>query len=268
MTSEELEVERFRVDRERLEIEKTRAASDQKFLNRNLGTVITAVVSLAAILVSLGQVWVAKISKDREISMMQSQKDNEIAIMRLQHEREWNLSMAKFVSENAAVIFGKNPEQRERIAKVIVATFPTNITEPLFQKLESLPSTMEEQDAWRTARQTLPKVREQPRLLPVPEPEPRTEPKPAQVSQADYDLVQNLYVAGRGTTGKETTDCAVIRRLADSLKTFFSNTNLVPEDKRYSVLYPRKKELPTIGDLARDRYLRITTMSKKNCFAS
>ncbi len=75
--AQELEDARLQLERERLELEKEKAATDQKFLNRNLGTVITAVVSLAAVLVSGAQVWVATISKDREMEITRAQQNRD-----------------------------------------------------------------------------------------------------------------------------------------------------------------------------------------------
>ena len=155
ITPIELEMERLKIERERLEIEKTKAASDQMFFNRNLGTVITAVVSLAAVLVSVSKVWVAKISKDKEIAVSQAQKEKEFSLLAAQQEREWNLNLVKFVSEHSNVLFGGNKEQRDRITKVIIATFPTYVTDALFQKLENIPNPPESQRAWRDVREKI-----------------------------------------------------------------------------------------------------------------
>ena len=96
---------RLQLERERLEIERAKSAFDLRFLNRNLATVITAAISLAAVLVSFSQVWVAKIGRDREL----------------------NLGMVQFVSQNSDKIFGGNEEQRTRIRNVILAAFPEEI---------------------------------------------------------------------------------------------------------------------------------------------
>lgn len=176
MTEQEIEIERLKIEQDRLIIEKEKAKHDKGFWASNFGTVITTIVSLAAVLVTSGQVWVAKISreneiavasaqKDRELSLMQAQKDKELTLVVAQQDREWNLNAAKFVSEHANVIFGKDKEQRERIAKVMIVTFPPSITDALFQKLESIPDSSEGQTTWRTARANIiPKIEDPPQV--------------------------------------------------------------------------------------------------------
>jgi beta-lactam-binding protein with PASTA domain len=84
--------------------------------------------------------------------------------------------------------------------------------------------------------------------------------KKPEVGEADYDAVQEIYV-----TLRPMVDCREVRRLMGRLTAYYSNNNLVPEDKSYTVIYPAKKSSPTIADLARDRVTRIQG-AKKNCF--
>lgn len=136
----QIEEGRLAVERERLELERRKASVDERFLNRNLGTVITAIVSLAAVLVSLSQVWVAWSAKEREL---------EQAAMR--QNREWNLSILKYISENKALLFGTDNEERKRITSIILVTFPEEITQALFRKLEDSAGSVEEVREWNAA---------------------------------------------------------------------------------------------------------------------
>lgn len=81
------------------------------------------------------------------------------------------------------------------------------------------------------------------------------------ISESDYEEVQKIYQQIKGET-----DCDKTRRLAERLTSYYSNTNLVPEDKRVTLRYPSGGQEPTIANLARDRYLRIRS-AKNNCFA-
>lgn len=172
MTESEIEIERIKIESDRLQFDKEKAEQDRRFWIKNFGTVITTTVSLAAVLVTAGQLWLTKISKDKEIAvtsaqkdkelaLMQAQKDKELTLLVAQQDREWNLNAAKFVSENANVIFGKDKEQRERIAKVIIVTFPPNISDALFQKLDTTQDSAPGQTTWRTARENIiPKIQD------------------------------------------------------------------------------------------------------------
>ncbi|MEK6406823.1 MAG: hypothetical protein AABN34_07665 [Acidobacteriota bacterium] len=88
LTADQIENARLQVERERLEIDKSKAALDHRFWNRNSGTLIMAVVSLAAVIVSLGQVWASKVSKDRELEITSLQKKVELEVLDKQKEKE------------------------------------------------------------------------------------------------------------------------------------------------------------------------------------
>ena len=113
LTQDELENERLSIERERLEIEKKKASSDMKFLNRNFGAVIGAIVSLAAIFVSVSQLWIAQISRERELESSDRQA-----------EREYNLNWARFISDNERLLFSKDQQERDFIRAVMLSAFP------------------------------------------------------------------------------------------------------------------------------------------------
>lgn len=142
------------IDRERLRIEQRKVDVENRFWNKNVGTVITAMISLVAIIVSLAQVWVAKISKDKEIQitsiqkksemdLLDKQKEKELALLDEQHKREWSLNVAKFVTENRKALFSEDPKEQEVFAKLIPTIFPKDISDSILDKLiaVSSPST-------------------------------------------------------------------------------------------------------------------------------
>ncbi|MBC7908946.1 MAG: hypothetical protein H7Y30_00495 [Pyrinomonadaceae bacterium] len=141
-----IEEARLEVERERLKLEQAKVHLENKFWNKHTGTFITAMISLAAVIVSLGQVWVAKISKDKElqitslqkkleIDMIDKQKEKELAVLDEQHKRQWNLSTAKFVTENREALFNGTPKEQELFAKLIPTIFPQEISTTLLDKL-------------------------------------------------------------------------------------------------------------------------------------
>src|SRR5262245_11556117 len=116
--------ERLAIERARLELDIKRYAGEQRFTSKHLATIVTALVSLAAVVVSVSQVVVAYTAKQKEIE--QSEKA---------HMRDWNLKAAEFVAAHQDLIFGADIEKRARITGVMLATFPPDITKVLFQKL-------------------------------------------------------------------------------------------------------------------------------------
>ncbi|MFZ0774848.1 MAG: hypothetical protein WCA49_14295 [Candidatus Sulfotelmatobacter sp.] len=69
-----LEAEKLQIERERLELDKTKTTAELKFLNRNLGAVVTGLIAIATTVVSLVQIHVARISKDAEIKIASEQR--------------------------------------------------------------------------------------------------------------------------------------------------------------------------------------------------
>jgi hypothetical protein len=126
--------ERVKIERERLDWEKSRAEYEQRFLNRNFGVVITSIVSLAAIIVSVVQLYRADISKQKELLIQEGQKQVELDLQKLQVEREWKLSMVKFISEHRSEIFEGTGEQRENIKRVMLVAFPPEVALPFFEQ--------------------------------------------------------------------------------------------------------------------------------------
>jgi hypothetical protein len=146
-----------------LEIDKKRAELDRGFLNRNTGVLIPAAVSLAAIIVSLGQVWAAKISKDKEIQIsilqhkqdlesQERQKEHELALSDAQRKRELDLAAAKFIADNRKEIFEGSDADKEVYGKMISALFPPEVAAPVLHRLE-IASTGQARKIWNAARQ-------------------------------------------------------------------------------------------------------------------
>jgi hypothetical protein len=148
MTEEELNQAKFELDRERFEFEKEIAVRERRFLYRNSATVITAALSLAALAVSISQVWVAHIAKQREIEVTQLQKEKELKLEELREDRKWKYDTLQFVSSNKDAVFAGNDSERKRIRDVMTVTFPVEILDKLFSDLEERGKSPEEKATW------------------------------------------------------------------------------------------------------------------------
>lgn len=169
---ERIEVARFRLDNERLDLEKERALADKRFWVKNFGTAITAIISMAAILVSLSQVWVASIQKEKELAIAQAQKDKEIDVAKNQKEKEiqtviaqqdraWKLDMAKFVTDHGNELLGKDKARRELITRVMITTFPPEYSADLIDRLEAVTNSAEVKQELQVIRtNVLPRIKE------------------------------------------------------------------------------------------------------------
>jgi WD40 repeat protein len=148
MTPEEIEKAQLALERKQLELDKAAAERDRNFFNRNTGVLISAAVSFVAVIVSISQVWVTTISKDKELEItilqhkadiesQQHQKDRELAISEAQRKRELDLSAARFITENRKAIFQGSAEEKELFARLIPTLFPPDVSAPLLRRLEN-----------------------------------------------------------------------------------------------------------------------------------
>lgn len=143
----DIDKKRLELDRKQEEIEKNKVKVGQKFTNKYLGTIITAIISLAALIISATQVYIAFINKDKEISLTQ-----------LQLDREWKLKSVEYVSENWNKIFGDDEDERNRIRDIMIVTFPEDITNALFKKLEETEDSETGKKTWQVGGQKLARI--------------------------------------------------------------------------------------------------------------
>jgi hypothetical protein len=148
MTEEALNQAKFELDRERFEFEKVRTVRERRFFHRNSATVVTAAISLAALAVSISQVWVAHIGKQRELEVTQLQKSQELKLEELREDRKWKYDTLQFVSSNKDAVFAGNDSERKRIRDVMTVTFPIEILDKLFSDLEERGKSPEEKATW------------------------------------------------------------------------------------------------------------------------
>jgi tetratricopeptide (TPR) repeat protein len=121
-----LDDKKYNLDRQRLEIERQRLVLEGSFAKKYAAPIFSAVVAIVAGLFALAQVWVASISKDKELETT-----------RMHNERRWKLDIADFVFKNREVIFSKNIEEQRRLRDVMLVTFPPEVATGLFGRIET-----------------------------------------------------------------------------------------------------------------------------------
>jgi hypothetical protein len=149
-----LEERKFRLERERLEIEKQRLTADNSFINRNSSAIISAAVSLAAIIVSITQIWVAEIQKQREYELNRQQKEKELSLASSESERRWRIELVKFVSENKESIFHGSQQEQTVMRDLMVAIFPPDLADRTFHKFAVTANT-EARAIWDEGRKVI-----------------------------------------------------------------------------------------------------------------
>lgn len=141
--------ERLALEREKLELERLRLEREGRFMTRHLGAVLTGIVSIAAVVVSASQVWVARTDRLRELEAASRQRERESAAATAEQDRRWNLDVANFVVQHQDKIFADDPQQQARMRDIMSVTFPPEIASILFARLAD--SAPESAPLWREA---------------------------------------------------------------------------------------------------------------------
>lgn len=151
---ERLAIERLRyeLDRDRLERDK---ALDSRPMYRHLGVITATVVGLLGIVVSGAQVWVAQITRDKEIEITRLKNDQDARRLEGQHEKDWNLQVTKFVYDNRQGIFAGSETEREMIANLLRATFPPDVYDKIFGRLAASTRDKDTKAFWERSQAIL-----------------------------------------------------------------------------------------------------------------
>jgi hypothetical protein len=149
MTTAEIEAAKLEIERQRFALDQTKAQHDNTFLKRNAGVIISAAVSFAAVVVSVGQVWSTQISRDNELQIAREQhardteqestrRDREFALTDAQRKRELDIQARRLVLEFGKTLFEgtASAESRNGFALVLATMFPPEVSQPLLRQLQ------------------------------------------------------------------------------------------------------------------------------------
>jgi hypothetical protein len=107
-------------------------------------------VSLAAVLVSGAQVWIAHLNKERELGLAEVHAEQELSLHEREGERRWKLDLAEFLVENRSSIFSDDAAQRQQMRDILLVTFPPEVSQELFRDLQIIAKPEWESD-WQEA---------------------------------------------------------------------------------------------------------------------
>jgi hypothetical protein len=231
MTSEEIEKARLDIERERLELDRTKSELDKSFFKRNSGVLIPAAVSLAAVIVSLSQVWITKISKEKELEITTIQKKYELNMLEVQKKREWDLSAAKFVIDNRQAIFNGSLEEQRLFAKIIPTIFPEDISASLLTRIETA-SPPASKAPWREALNNTARPSTSARSVPTSPQQPRSLPQPERsVGQSSSDKRYAVEVTPEGRAVIRDTESKLTVATLDSNNDPIVGASITPDGR-------------------------------------
>jgi len=166
MTAEEIEAAKLDIERQRLALEQAKAQQESRFITRHSGVLISATVSLAAVVVSAAQIYIsnktaatqqsaATIQHDQDAQTQKAQREREFLATDAERKRELDLSAARLVIENSKVIFeSKSPDDRAMFANLLSVLYPPEVSEPILRRLQKATPKNTDQQVWQAARRT------------------------------------------------------------------------------------------------------------------
>lgn len=119
------------------------------FFDKYLSLIITSIISLAAVAVSFIQIYDAKATRQAELERQQTQYDQNRQTEQDKEGRELNIRLANFISENQDKVFSKDKVDRERMRELILAAFPAESANKVFDRLAAVASDKEAVENWQ-----------------------------------------------------------------------------------------------------------------------
>ncbi len=139
---------------QKLPPEKSRPAREDSFFNRNFGVLITAATTILGVSLSVAQVWIAYIQKDRE----RAQRDHETELSEREKSREFDFQESKdlreFVVKNYAQITSKDDGVRNGIKDLMLLTYRESTVKPVVARLQAF-SPAPQRTTWDLANEQL-----------------------------------------------------------------------------------------------------------------
>jgi len=218
----DFELERFKLDKERFEFEKKVTKQKSQFFYRNIGILITAIISIASIIVSISQVNIKKVEvriaeiqrdreitlKEKEIQIVKIQREKEINLLEILENKKWNMEALKFVADKKEIIFGKDSNESKQITDIMNVVFPIEILDPIYLHLKE--ASKDQKDRFEEAEKDVDKI-----IVASVEQSTKETLSPiliddSKIDQEIYKLVDSLSSSDRGKASLELADLSKI----------------------------------------------------------
>ncbi|GBO55931.1 hypothetical protein APA_4137 [Pseudanabaena sp. lw0831] len=162
MEEQEHKNELLKLEERKFQFEQEKYREDKSVFKKHLPTIITAIVSISAVLISYIQFLQTDLSKSKEIEILREQKEKEFALfqaqkakeielLREQKDREHSIELAKFIVANKDAIYSNNNNERKLMKDIILVAYP-QFGENVFRRLEQTSSDNTSKEFWKDAK--------------------------------------------------------------------------------------------------------------------
>lgn len=159
---------------------------------------IAAITSIIAIVVTLFQVYISNTNKNKELELAKIQSDANYKLAQLRENRTWKYKMTEFMAKYKKDIFSNDLNTRKNIQKIMMVSFPNNITSKIFVDLAKI----SEEDDWLKALDILKRVDQPTVFIQMTKDFPKEilEPMADTIATGDISYVSNDEYIDNGLT--------------------------------------------------------------------
>ncbi|BFP40052.1 hypothetical protein FGF1_08970 [Flavobacteriaceae bacterium GF1] len=156
MTKEEIDLENRKLDLEenKLKFQADSFEKEKKFNLKQIGIIITSIVSIATIIVSILQFMKSKNTNEKELELSAQQ----LELAKIEDNRRYSLDLAKFISENHSQIFSSDTTEQALMRDVMLVSFPSEINEIVFRKIKSTKKTEDSKSIWEEGEKQVDRI--------------------------------------------------------------------------------------------------------------
>lgn len=135
MTEDEFRTEQVTLQRQQLALDSSRVRTENRFATKHLGAILASAISLAAVVVSTAQLYVAYIQREKELSLQAFKLSNDKEIAALELDRKIKLESVKLIIEQRAALLSDKKFERDLATTAIAETIPTDLAQKLLAQL-------------------------------------------------------------------------------------------------------------------------------------
>jgi putative chitinase len=128
---------KYDLERQKLAFEEKKYERDNTFFNKNFGVIITALVSLATIVVSGSGIWIGRAYNEAQLENAKNQSD-----------RTFAFGIAKFMLDKGDDITTTNPTRARYIQTAVIAFFPDGYRAQIARSMRDLAPDRDVKSAW------------------------------------------------------------------------------------------------------------------------
>jgi tetratricopeptide (TPR) repeat protein len=154
MDNMQIEQEKLELDKQRLQLETQKLLLEGTFAKKYATSIISIAVAVVGGFFAIAQIWMASISKEKELEINRQINERTTEANQNENERQWKLQITDFIFKNREVIFSENVKEQQRLRDIIIVTFPSEITKKLFERMEvTVPES--QKPVWQEGQQLL-----------------------------------------------------------------------------------------------------------------